>query len=133
MSDQPSDRLLWFGVLGGGLAWAVTFVANLAFTWAQCNAPPGRWMLPLHTWEIAISAIGVVVGVSAGVVSLRIYRQTFRIDDVAMHERAGDGSVPPLGRVNFLATVGLLVNFLTVTIMIMTAVGAPLLCVCHQS
>lgn len=133
MKEQPSNALVWFGVLGGALAWATTFVANLAFTFAQCNAPPGRWKLPLHSWEIAISAVGVAVGLAAGAAALHVYRQTFRIEDVAAHERAGDGTVAPLGRINFLATVGLLVNFLTVAIMVMTAVGAPLLSVCQQS
>jgi putative flippase GtrA len=133
VTDRPSDRLLWFGVLGGALAWATQFVANLAFTWAQCNAPPGRWMLPLHTWEVGISVAGIIVGLAAFTVSLRIFLATHRIDDVASHERLGDGTAPPLGRVNFLAMVALLVNFLTVTIMVMTAIAAPLLHVCQQS
>jgi hypothetical protein len=38
-----------------------------------------------------------------------------------------------VGRVNFLATTGLLVNALVLAIMIMTAIGAPLLRLCQQS
>jgi putative flippase GtrA len=133
VTDRPSDRLLWFGVLGGALAWATQFVANLAFTWAQCNAPPGRWQLPLHKWEIGISVVGIAIDLAAFAVSLRLFLATYRVDDVASHERLGDGTAPPLGRVNFLAMVALLVNFLTVTIMVMTAIAAPLLHVCQQS
>lgn len=133
LTALPSTGRIWFGVLGGALAWAVTFVAGLAFTFAQCSAPPGRWQLPVQTWQAGLSAAGVLVGTAAGATSLRIYLATRRIDDVADHERRGDGYPPPLGRVNFLATVGLLVNFLAIAIMIMTAIGAPLLRICQQS
>jgi hypothetical protein len=130
---RPSTALLWFGVLGGGLAWVVQFVAGLQFTFAQCNSPSGRWQLPVQTWQSALAAGGVVVGLAATVVSWRIYRATSEVDDVARHERLGEGFSPPVGRINFLATVGLLVNFLAVAIMVMTAIGAPLLRVCQQS
>jgi hypothetical protein len=90
-------------------------------------------MLPLHTWEIVISVVGIAVGLAAFAVSLRIFLATYRIEDVALHEFRGDGTAPPLGRINFLATVGLLVNFLTVTIIVMTAIAAPLLSICQQS
>ena len=134
MSERrPSTALLWFGVLGGGLAWVAQFAVGLQFTWAQCNSPAGRWQLPVQAWQSALAAAGVAVGLAAMAVSWRIYRATRDIDHVADRERRGEGSPPPLGRINFLATVGLLVNFLTVTIMVMTAIGAPLLRVCQQS
>ncbi len=132
MTARPPTALLWFGVIGGALAWAVQFVANLQFTFAQCNNPDDRWKLPLHAWEIALSAAGVAVGIGAMTVSARIFRATL-IGDVDAQERRGDGSPPPLGRIHFLAIVGLLVNFLALTIMVMTAIGAPLLNVCQQA
>lgn len=134
MSDPPSDALVWFGVLGGAIAWAVQFVANLAFTFAQCNAPAGRWHLPVHTFEIVITVAAVAVGLAAEGVSLRLYLQTYRLDHhIPEVERHGEGGPPPSGRINFLATVGLTVNFLALAIMVMTGIGAPLLSVCQQS
>jgi hypothetical protein len=133
MKRSPSDALVWFGVLGGPLAWAVQFVVNLAFTFAQCNAPPGRWSLPVHGWQIALSAVAVVIGLSAMGVCVRLYRSTAQLDHVAQAERHGEGSAPPTGRINFLATVGLTVNFLALSIIVMTGIGAPLLPVCQQS
>jgi hypothetical protein len=130
---RPSTGLLWFGVLGGALAWVTQFVVGLQFTFAQCNSPAGRWQLPVQTWQSALAAAGVVVGLAATVVSWRIYHATSEVDDVAEHERRGEGFAPPVGRINFLATVGLLVNFLAIAIMVMTAIGAPLLRVCQQS
>jgi hypothetical protein len=131
--SPPSNALVWFGVLGGAGAWVVQFVANLAFTFAQCNAPSGRWQLPVHGWEIALSAAAIAIGLAALAVSLRLYLRTFHLDHIAEAERRGEGSAPPTGRINFLATVGLTVNFLALAIMVMTAIGAPLLPVCQQS
>lgn len=133
MKSPPSTPLVWFAVLGGGLAWAVQFVVNLSFTWAQCNAPAGRWHLPVHGWQIALSAIAVAVTLAATATSAWLYLRTFNLDHIAEAERRGEGSAPPTGRINFLATVGLTVNFLALAIIVMTGIGAPLLPVCQQS
>lgn len=133
MTRAPATPLVWFAVLGGALAWATQFVVNLAFTFAQCNAPPGRWTLPVHDWEIGLSLGAIAVGLAASGVSLRLYLRTRRLDHLPEAERRGEGSAPPTGRINFLATVGLAVNFLALAIIVMTAVGAPLLPVCRQS
>jgi hypothetical protein len=125
--------LVWFGVLGGAMAWGTQFLAGLGFTFAQCNAPPGRWELPVQTWQFWLAVAGVVVGLASVAVCVRLYRQTRDVDDAAATERAGEGTPPPVGRINFLATTGLLVNTLALAIMIMTAVGAPLLRLCQQS
>jgi hypothetical protein len=137
VTRTPPTALVWFGVLGGAAAWAAQFVAGLAFTFAQCNAPSGRWQLPVRTWQSALAVAGTVVGLAAIAVCAVIYRRTRGTEDdpdaVAESERAGEGSPPPVGRVNFLATTGLLVNTLALAIMLMTAIGAPLLRVCQQS
>ena len=134
MSDRlPSNGLLWFGVIGGAGAWVVQFLANLALTFAQCDQPSARWMLPVHGWEIALSLVAVAVVLGAGGVSAWIFLRTFRIDDVAAHERRGEGVSPPLGRISFLSMVGLLVNLLALAMIVMTGIGAPLLPVCQQS
>jgi hypothetical protein len=129
----PSNWLVWFGVLGGPLAWAVQFVVNLYFTWAQCNAPVGRWQLPVHGWQIGISAGAVAITLLSMVVALWLYLYTFQFKHVPQAERRGEGSPPPTGRISFLATVGLTVNFLSLAIIVMTGIGAPLLPVCQQS
>jgi hypothetical protein len=133
MRWPPPTPIVWFAVLGGAIAWAVQFIANLAFTFAQCNAPSGRWQLPVHEWQIALSATAIGVGVAAEAVSVWLYVRTFRLDHVAEAERRGEGTAPPTGRINFLATVGLIVNLLALAITIMTGIGAPLLPVCQQS
>jgi hypothetical protein len=129
----PSTPLVWFGVLGGAVAWATQFVAGLGFTFAQCNAPPGRWELPVQSWQFWLAVAGVVVGLASLAVCVRLYRRTRDIEDAAATERLGKGTPPPVGRVNFLATTGVLVNVLALSIMIMTAIGAPFLRLCQQA
>ena len=131
---RPSTWLLWFAVLGGAVAWLVQFPANLYLTFAQCNNPTGRWNLPIHALEIGLSALAFAVGSAATVVSLLIFRATYDAsDDVDGQERRGDGSPPPLGRIHFLSIIALTVNFLALTIVVLTGVGAPLLRACQQS
>ncbi|MFZ0088528.1 MAG: hypothetical protein WAL63_03410 [Solirubrobacteraceae bacterium] len=132
-STTPSTWLLWFGVLGGAGAWVIQFAANLYFTFAQCNQPTQRWNLPIHGWQVGLSLLALAVGTASTLVSLRIFRSTYEIDDADAQELRGDGTAPPLGRVHFLALVGLTVNFLALAIIVMTGIGAPLLPVCQQS
>lgn len=133
MSERESNRFLWFAVLGGPLAWAAQFVANYALGVAQCDDPAARWELPVHAWEVALAAAGIAVGLTAGAVSLRIYLRTAQIDDIHHEVLRGQGGAPPEARIHFLAICGLVVNFLAIAIMVMTAVGAPLLSLCQQS
>jgi hypothetical protein len=134
MSDPPSDALVWFGVLGGAIAWALQFVANLALSFAQCNAPAGRWHLPIHQLQIGLSVAALAVGLAAEVVSLRLFLRTYHLDHhIPEAERHGEGGAPPTGRISFLSMVGLTVNFLALAIIVMTGIGAPLLPICQQS
>lgn len=132
MSARPSNALVWFGVLGGGLAWVVQFVAGLAFTFAQCNQLGQRTMLPVRAWQAALAAAGAVVGLAAIAVATRLYRAS-AVGEIPGEVRHGDDAPPPVGRIQFLAVIGLVVNFLAVAIMVMTAIGAPLLRACQQS
>lgn len=133
MNERVSDRVVWFAVLGGPLAWAVQFVANYAFGAAQCDDPAARWQLPVHAWELGLGAAGIAVGLAAVAVSLALYLRTAGIDDIHHEVLRGKGGAPPQARIHFLAICGLVVNFLALAIMLMTVVGAPLLSLCQQS
>jgi hypothetical protein len=121
-TSRRTTLLLWFGVLGGSLAWAVQHVAGYGFGLAQCDQPVPRWDLPVHAWQIALAAAGVAVGVAAEAVCVRIFLATRKADEA-----------PPTSRVHFLSVVGMTVNPLAIAIMIMTGIGAPLLRLCQQS
>ena len=122
MRSTRTTLLLWFGVMGGPLAWAVVHIAGYAFGIAQCDQPAGRWELPVHAWDVGIAAGGLAIGLAAMSVSLWIFFATREADNA-----------PPQGRVHFLAVVGLVVNFLAIVIIILDGVGSPLTGLCHQS
>lgn len=124
MSYRPSNLLVWFGVGGGAVAFAVQFVAGLAFSFAECDGPPRG--LPVHAWQLGLASAGFVVGLASTAVAATIFLRTYRIGDIFAEERRGDGSAPPLGRIHFLSIVGLTVNFLVLIIIVLDAVGTGL-------
>jgi hypothetical protein len=129
---RPSNLLVWFGVAGGALAFALQFVAGLAFSFAQCNNG-SRWHLPVSDWQVGLAAGGFAIGLASTAVAAMIFRRTYQFGDVFGEERRGDGSAPPLGRIHFLSIVGLTVNVLVLTIMLLDAVGTGVHGMCVQS
>lgn len=132
MTYRPSNLLVWFGVAGGAIAFATQFVAGLAFSFAQCNNG-SRWHLPVSTWQVGLAIGGFVVGLASTAVAVTVFRRTYRIGDMFGEERRGDGSAPPLGRIHFLAIVGLTVNALVLMIMVMDAVATGVQGMCIQT
>lgn len=132
MKGRPSNALLWFAVAGGCAAFTLQFVAGLAFSFAQCNQPGGRWHLPVRTWQVALAGGGAILALASTAVSVMIFWRTFR-SDVFAAERRGDGYAPPLGRIHFLALVALTVNFLILVLIILDGVGTGLHPVCQQT
>ncbi len=104
------------------MAWALVHVAGYAFGLAQCDDPANRWQLPVHAWDVAFAAVGVLIALAAEAVSFWIFRQTKQ-----------EGNDPPVGRLHFLSVIGLTVNPLAIAIMLMTGVSTSVLRLCHQS
>jgi hypothetical protein len=132
MTYRPSNLLVWFGVGGGAVAYALQFVAGLAFSFAQCNEGT-RWHVPVRDWQVALAAGGFMIGLASTAAAAWVFRRTFRIGDIFGEERRGDGAAPPLGRIHFLSIVGLVVNLLVLFIMAMDAVGTGLHGLCMQT
>jgi len=137
------NALAWFGVLGGPAAWAAQFLIGLQFGLARCESPDARFPLPVHGIAIGLGAAGVVIGALAELAAWTVFHETreTRDDDALQVPRpagltggvAHDQPAVRAGRLRFLGAVGLTVNPLTLTICAMTAVGVPLLAICHQS
>jgi hypothetical protein len=135
MRRLPSSFVVWYAVLGGPVAWFGQFIVNLFFTWATCAKPytPRALGLPDHDLEIGISIGALLVGATAFTLSTRMYLLSRPIADVVEQELEGKGAGPPIGRVGFLGMVGMTVNLLAATIIVMTGVAGPLLSICHQA
>ena len=123
--------MVWFGVLGGSLAWAVQFVTALFLTFFDCGA--GQRSLPLHPLQAAIGVVGILIALASSAVATWLFRDTRQPPETSLKVIRGFGGEPPLARVHFLAIVGLTVNFLALAIIVMTTVGSPELLDCRQS
>ncbi len=123
----PLGLRLWFGVLGAPFAWTAQFLGGYALTEAACNAAGSRWGIALDGLTLAITAVGALVAVLAGVAAVRVFRET--------KHAAGEGGAeesPPLGRIHFLATVGMAITPLFLAIILMGGLGSLFLDNCHQ-
>jgi hypothetical protein len=130
---DPPTALVWFGVAGGAFAWAAVHVAGYESSLLRCIPTGTGSVLALSAWQIGIAAAGAAITVAAIAVCMWLFLRTFRINGVAGQERRGDGSPPPVGRIQFLSMVGLTVNVLALAIIVLDGVGAPLLTACQQS
>lgn len=134
MNFRAPSWLVWFAVGGGACAFAIQFVSGLAFGWAQCEQGGAiRWQLPVHAWQAGVSAGAFVVGLASMAAAARLFRRTYKVGDVFGEERRGDGSPPPVGRIHFLAQVGLVVNLLVLAIIVMDAIAIPTFALCQQT
>ena len=131
MNFRASSRVVWFALGGGGCAWAVQHVIGLGFGFAECNQP-GRGV-PIHTGQAVAAGVAAIVTLASIGAGIYLFRSTYQVGDVAAEERRGDGATPPVGRIHFLAIVGLTVNLLALTIILMDGIGAPLLPLCQQA
>lgn len=131
MSFRASSPLVWFAVGGGACAWAVQFVVGVAFGFAECNQT-GRGV-PVHAGQAAASGAAALVALASIAAGVWLFRNTYRVGDVFGEERRGDGAPPPIGRIHFLALVGLTVNFLALAIIVMDGIGPSLLPLCEQA
>jgi hypothetical protein len=126
-SQGRLNRLAWFGVLGGPVAWAAQFLFAMQFGLARCESPNERFQFSVHTISVVLGAAGVLVGVLAELAAIAVFRATHTDQH---SQQAADITT---GRLHFLAAVGMTVNPLTLTICAMVTVGVPFLGLCHQS
>ncbi len=131
MNFRASSLLVWYAVGGGALAWVAQHVVGIGVGWGQCDQA-GR-SVPVHALQAAASGVAAVIALSSMAAAVWLFRGTYRVGEVFAQERRGDGAPPPIGRIHFLAIVGLTVNFLVLIIIVLDGVGAPLLHLCQQS
>lgn len=120
-SFRRLNALVWFAVLGGGLAWAAQLAGGYQLGIARCSSPNERFVFSFHTWSVALAAAAVLVALLSEVAAVIVFRAT------------REAGLLPVKRVHFLSTVAIAVNPLVLAISVMTAVGTSLLSLCHQS
>jgi len=85
LRDLPGSRsfVLWFGVLGPPLAWAVQLLLGDGLFELGCG--PGFvtrevYGLPFRFWDFLMTGLLLTVDVAAGVLAYRAHRQLQRVD-----------------------------------------------------
>jgi hypothetical protein len=117
----PDRVLLWFGVLGAPMAWAVQHVAGFGLTEAACGLAGRRTGVALDPWTIVVTALGETVALLAAVAAVAVFRAT---------RDAGDD--PPGSRIHFLSIVGMTISPLFALIILMSGLGSVFLTNCVQ-
>lgn len=126
---RVSSPALWFGLLGGPVAWSVQTLINLVVAAHGCFPqlePIGSPVTPIRGIAFVVSLLAVIVCLAATAVAARSWTRTRH----EQHEAAGrGGSHAPAaalletgeGRTRFMALAGVLTS---VTFLIVSAVHA---------
>ena len=107
---------LWFGVLGGPVAWTLQLLVDYPLVAHYCFPDAAKRIVPtidsLHLLVIIVSALALAVAIAALLTALRSWRVaggefgSARVDLV-------EAAAPP-GRVLFMALGGILASGLTI-------------------
>jgi hypothetical protein len=114
MSEQTQERVretitparLWFGFMGGAAAWVLAGILNVVLAWEACVSDNGGSFFFTQTGVRVvlgvITAVMLVLAVSAGIVSFRNWRLLSRQRDFIEAEGRG--------RQEFMAIFGTFVS-----------------------
>jgi hypothetical protein len=117
MTAQPGHRarlagglLLWYGVLGGALAWAAHLLVSWGLDELACAAGSER-VSGVPLWQAVALAVLIPALVTAGslVVAVLVWRRTTQAERAGAEDRS-------YGRARMLATLGIWANLLFLAI-----------------
>jgi hypothetical protein len=111
-----SLRALWFGLLGGPVAWTLQLLIDYPLVAHYCFPDAAPRTVPtidsLRLLILVTSAIAIAVAVLALVTALRSWRASGGALDDARTDSTDES--PPVGRVRFMALGGILASGLTI-------------------
>jgi hypothetical protein len=116
----PIGGLVWFGVLGGPVAWGLSLLVGVEVSDAACStigAPAS-----LDAWSLGIAIGGGLVAAVAEAAAIVVFRAT-----------RGGGHELPASRIHFLSVVGMTVSVLFFALILMSGLGSFALPECVQS
>lgn len=119
-SRPLTSAALWFALLGPPLAWTAQLVVGYGVEEADCGKAGQSWALHTTAWEVALLALGGVVGVASLAAAIALWRGSER--------HAPD----PRGRIAFLAVSALLIDGLFLALIVLTGIGTIVLDPCDR-
>ncbi|PWU45685.1 hypothetical protein DLE60_24985 [Micromonospora globispora] len=133
MTTRPDSRarlagglLLWYGVLGGAVAWAVHLLVAWPLDELTCAAGSEK-ISAVPLWQavgLAVVLPGLVTAGSLAVAALA-WRRTARAQSAGVQD-------PAFGRSRMLAVVGIWANLLFLTIIVLGGVAVLVLPACQR-
>jgi hypothetical protein len=107
---------LWFGLLGGPVAWTLQLLVDYPLVAHYCFPGAARRIVPtidsLRLLILLTSAIALAVAVLALLTAMRSWRASGGVLDDARTDSTDEA--PPVGRVRFMALGGMLASALTI-------------------
>lgn len=121
-ADRPGLRaapaLLWFGVLGGAVAWTLHTLIGWYLDETVCRSGHDALLgVPLRVFVGVVTLVMLTVAVLATAVAYRMWRQ---LDGSSP---ADPGEAQREERASFMALVGLGIDLLSVTIILLGGIG----------
>jgi hypothetical protein len=112
-------RLLsWYGLLGAPFAWTVFHVAGVGIATGVCSPFGTRGGGSVQPATLALTFATLAVAIGGLAAALLVYLSTRGVDE--------EGA-PPLGRIHFLAVVGLAIAPLFIAIILLAGLGGTAL------
>lgn len=124
MRYARAEALQWFGLFGAALIWTLQLVIGFGLTVARCSAAGAAWGIGLHTWEVVLMVIGIVIALAGEAAALSVFLATRDVEE---------DDPPPLGRRHFFASGAALGNVLFIVIILLSGIGVITHAPCHQA
>jgi hypothetical protein len=122
---RAAPWLLWFGVLGGGVAWSLHTIVDWGIEETVCRSGHDELLgVPLRPVLLVIALLFLAVSVAATVVAHRLWR---RLDGAPAED---DLQALRQQRAGFMAVVGLVGDVLFTTMLVMSTVAILVIPVC---
>jgi hypothetical protein len=124
----PLGTLAGVGVLAAPAAWVGHFLFGFGVTQAACGLGGSRWGIPVDAWTGVATGVAAALAVGGALASVAAFRAT--------REAEGTGGAqepPPVGRIHFVATVGMAISPLFLFMILLAGLGVVSLPNCQQS
>jgi hypothetical protein len=127
---RAAPWILWFGVLGGAVAWSLHTVADWGIDETVCRSGHHEMVgIPLRPLLAGLALLFLVVTAASGVVSFRHWR---RLSSGPLPEEEAGDEVAALRRrrAGFMAQVGFAANILFGLMLVLSALAVLILPAC---
>jgi hypothetical protein len=127
---RAAPWVLWFGVLGGAVAWSLHTVADWGIDETVCRSGHAEMVgVPLRPLLAGLALLFLVVTVASGVVAFRHWRR-LSAGPLPGEEEGDELAALRRRRAGFMAQVGFVANILFGLMLLLSAIAVVILPAC---